>query len=306
MATFTDFFRKFMRFGLERFGKYYGVYRGFVVSVSDPQERGRVQVRVKTVSNTAFNVWVDPHFAGAGTDRGTFWPPEVGDSVAVTFQSGDSRRPEFYHGGWHGSDDMPAEFAYSDGRPERRGFITRAGHGLIFVDEPDSERVRLLWHKPDPSDEALTDPTLTADRTQGQNAFLSMEADGSIQIVNANGTLINLDAKNGNLVIIDENGNSVTFDGDGVKLIAQDGSACTVGGGGMTVIGGSAVTLNAPTVNIKAGGVFLGDIARESVPLGDSLLRWLNSHTHGTGVGPSTPPQPPATPELLSQKVKVA
>ena len=39
-----------------------------------------------------------------------------------------------------------------------------------------------------------------------------------------------------------------------------------------------------------------------SVPLGQALLQWLDSHTHTTGVGPSGPPITPTTPHASVQE----
>jgi len=305
MLGVADFLKTLMKYGLERFNLFYGTYRGLVVSTEDPEDRGRVKVRVFSVSGKDINVWVDPSSQGAGTNRGMFWPPEKGDSVWVRFAQGKSERPWCYHGGWYGTEDVPAEFAYSNKRPERRGFVTRAGHALILVDEAGSERVRLLWHKPDDGDAALTDPSLSADRTTGKNAFLSFEADGSAQLFNANGSHVNLDASDNSLTIMDENGNSVLMNSDGITLLSKDGNSASVNAGGMTVIGKDVVNLMAPTVNVSAGGVFLGSQAASSAVLGEALISWLNTHAHGTGVGPTTPPLVPASPALLSQKVKV-
>ena len=308
---FIDFYEKFMRFGLERFGFYYGTYRAVVVSTEDPEDRGRIKVRVIRASGRAeLNVWVDPTQLGAGSNRGTFWPPEKGDSVTVKFDNGDKSKPIFYSGGWYGTGDLPPEFSYSNGRPERRGMITRMGHGIIFIDEPGSERVRLLWHRPGEGDAALSDPSISADRNSGDNAFLSFESDGSIQMSNSRGSNINIkassDSEKGSFTIIDENSNSVTLDSTGIKLISGSGNSACLTSNSFEVIASSKVKLAAPSVELIGGGVFMTQTPNNSVPLGEPLIGWLNSHSHGTGVGPSTPPLVPATPALLSQKVKLS
>jgi len=56
-------------------------------------------------------------------------------------------------------------------------------------------------------------------------------------------------------------------------------------------------------VMIKLGGAS----ATEPAVLGLKLMLWLNTHMHGTGVGPSSPPMAPATPmDFNSMKVFVA
>jgi hypothetical protein len=47
-------------------------------------------------------------------------------------------------------------------------------------------------------------------------------------------------------------------------------------------------------VVIKSGTVKIGsDQAGESLVLGDAFMQLFNTHTHGTGVGPSSPPAQP-------------
>lgn len=61
----------------------------------------------------------------------------------------------------------------------------------------------------------------------------------------------------------------------------------------------SALTIN-HNVRISLGS----DSATEPLVLGLKLMKWLNSHTHGTGTGPSTSPITPATPaDFNSTKV---
>jgi hypothetical protein len=65
----------------------------------------------------------------------------------------------------------------------------------------------------------------------------------------------------------------------------------------------TAVMLN----GMPVAGILLGGLAAsQSAVLGEALLRWLNTHTHPTGTGPSGVPITPVTAaEILSQKVKI-
>jgi uncharacterized protein involved in type VI secretion and phage assembly len=183
---FTRFFENLLFYGLEFFNKYYGCYRGDVTRNDDPQNRGRIQVIVPTVGHTIpINVWVDPAFAGAGTNRGMFWPPEVGDSVRVWFEGGDASKPCGYLGGWFGTADVPSEFATTDqGQefkvPEKRGFITRGGHSLVFNDTEGEQSLEITWNKPasQPSDRKDT-----ADRSDSKNMARLKFVDGGIELV---------------------------------------------------------------------------------------------------------------------------
>lgn len=224
------------KFGWEYFKYYPSVYRAIVVRVDDPEERGRIQLRSPAVGHVeAPEVWVPPAFDGAGTSRGSFWPPEVGDAVYVTFQQGNAGRPQCYFGGWYGTRDseadLPSEFAYTDGRPETRGFVTRGGHRLIFKDTADGELVELAWHKPASGDASreqpaedrrLSDPdsgAASADRGGGDTSVLRFLADGGIELVDAKSQRVHLKG-DGTIYVEDANGNTMTLDDNGVTIDA--------------------------------------------------------------------------------------
>lgn len=324
---FYDFLEQMLRFGLEKFGRYYSVYRAQVMRNDDPEERGRIQVMVPQVGHKEGRYpdrWVGPALEGAGADRGSFFPPEVGDSVWVEFLFGDPSVPGVYYGGWYGYDEKtkkseaPVEFKYSNKKPQRRGFVTRMGHVFQFVDEPGQEAVRLVWHKPDPADAALTSPTVSANRKAGKHGYLVFEANGDVALANQNGALVQLDAANRQIKVVDDAGNSVTVGTQSILVLAKDGSSVEVGKGNVTVIATQGVTVTGASFNAKVGGVFLGDAANSPAVLGRELLTWLGqlilwlaTHTH-TSAAPTFPTSPPVAPPpappatILSQRVKLA
>lgn len=308
---YEDVFRKITQWGLERvFQRFYGLYRATVVDNADPERRGRVRVSCPAVNPTkdvSLPDWLDPAMVSAGTSRGYFNPPEVGDSVVISFAYGDPTQPEFYLGGWYGREDVPPEFAYSDnGRPESRGIVTRGGHVLRMVDTLDSEELTLTWHKTDENDPAREDPRLTADRSQGEFAFLTFNSDGVI-LSNAKGELVYMDAENGNIQITSRDGHQVGITPDGLTLTHGTGSAyVAVLDGEVDVVAGASVKVNAPQVDIIAGAVSLGQGASFKAVLGELFLTLFNTHTHPSPSGPTGPPAVPATPALLSDKVRFA
>lgn len=300
------FIERVVQDGLEAFGRFYGFYRGICTRNDDPQGRGRIQARCPMIGHgDAPNVWIDPIFESAGASHGTFFPPVVGDCVRVCFECGNPQIPDGYVGGWYGTADVPAEVAYSDGTPERRGFVSRAGHSLVFCDEPGKESIQLIWHKPDSSDESLTDLTVTADRTRGKFAFMSFNDDGSIQFVNPNGSNINIDATNKAVVIMDESGNTVTLDADGSRIIDNKGNVVSLSGGDITILAGTNVHVVGQTVNVKAGTVALGDQATYSAVVGEICKEYLGNHTHTSPMGPTGMPVLPPPPSILSVNVKL-
>lgn len=202
MLSFDAFFENLVRFGLEYFKRYYGIYRGIVTDNRDPLKRGRIYARVPGVGQQAApEVWIYPAMEGAGQDRGSFWPPEIGDSVWVSFSNGDPSKPLVYWSGWYGESkgkgisDLPAEFAYQDDSPVRRGFVTRGGHRVVFSDAEGDERVEIAWHKPKAS-EPDKEKTPPREGDVGTTAFLKFTENGiELQVKDQKTKLIIEDGK---------------------------------------------------------------------------------------------------------------
>jgi hypothetical protein len=221
MATALDIFlQKLAQFGLEYFRRYYGLYRAEVKNVKDPEQRGRIQVQCPEVGHkVVLPRWVDCGFMAAGKNRGWFWPPEVGDSVWVSFERGDAGRPNLYFGGWFGDKDVPTELGYpgKDKEPKRRGFSTRTGHTLVFNEEEGKEAVELYWRKPGSQPKEKE----TDDRS-GDKASLMFDKEGSILITNKNGTKVVLDAKDKKVIIEDkDNSNKIVMDDKSITITGK-------------------------------------------------------------------------------------
>ncbi|MGW3272792.1 phage baseplate assembly protein V [Streptomyces kronopolitis] len=65
----------------------YGTYSGIVVSAQDPQNRGRVRLRIPQILGTAVSGWAEP------ASSGTALP---GDQVYVVFDGGDRSAPVYW------------------------------------------------------------------------------------------------------------------------------------------------------------------------------------------------------------------
>ncbi len=87
-----------------------------VVSVQDPENHNRIQVRVYNtdgVNDQDGAVWARVVVPFAGSNRGAFFIPDVGDEVLVFYLSGDSRFPVVMGGLWNGHDSAPDSFGGS-------------------------------------------------------------------------------------------------------------------------------------------------------------------------------------------------
>lgn len=88
------------------------MYLGAVVDRADPEQLGRVRVKVPGLVEPASG-WAWPlGTVGAGADRGLFSVPDVGATVAVFFRQGDLQEPFYLCSAWGkpgGASDVPPE-----------------------------------------------------------------------------------------------------------------------------------------------------------------------------------------------------
>jgi phage baseplate assembly protein V len=80
----------------------YGVYRAVVTDTSDPEQRGRVRVRLEDEQEA----WAELATLLAGDGYGTWFQPDAEDEVLVAFEGGDPRRPYVIGALW-GERDRP-------------------------------------------------------------------------------------------------------------------------------------------------------------------------------------------------------
>ena len=112
-----------------------------VVSVQDPQNRNRVQIRLYNTDGVADQdgaVWARVAVPFAGDGRGAFFIPDVGDEVVVAFLGSDPRFPIVLGSLWNGHDTAPEELG-GDGQSVDRWTITgKAGTRIAIVEQPSS------------------------------------------------------------------------------------------------------------------------------------------------------------------------
>ena len=314
IPIFEKFFENLITHGLEYFGRYYGFYRGTCMNNEDPDEQYRIQVRVPIVTGRdTHGSWAWPIAKWAGRDSGDVCVPDVDDPVIVVFENGHRDHP-MYLGGWWPSpegDNFGAGMeAYTDGKPTKRIFKTKAGHELSFEDDPENLSCKLVWHDPEGD----------------KYSFFAFTKEGSLQMANHKGCFVELRAEDDDERVLimnndpnsDEPGNMFTQDKDGTKIVDFSGNFIEMKKNAIQIVGTKDVIINSQGVNVKTGGMAVGNVAIESSVKGttwmtwfiSTFLTWLNTHTHPTGVGPSSSPTPPLQPlptsqQMLSDKLKI-
>lgn len=256
--------------------RYYGKYRGFAVDNQDPEQRGRLKVRVPSVLGDQVSGWALPCLPFGGlANQGLFMVPEVDAQLWVEFEEGNVDKPIWVGVFWQQSADTPEEAALDE--PTTRLIRTPSGHVLQFDDAEGEEQFRLAH------------PTGTE---------MTIDSEGSVVIADAAGNVLTLDAANNKITVTDSNRNSLTMDSSGTEIEDSNGNSVQMAAAGVT-IEGLNITLNGTTVDIGGSG-------GEALIKAQTFMAMFNSHTHPcTAPGsPSGPPLPLLTPAAFTTKTK--
>ncbi|WDP91217.1 MAG: phage tail protein [Desulfobacter sp.] len=175
--------------------RYYGKYRGVVTDNNDPENLGRLRVRVPALLGETETGWALPCLPFGGlADQGSFSLPELDARVWVEFEAGDLHHPIWTGTFWQGA-DPPEEAAQAP--PTTRVFKTPAGHRLQFDDADGAEKI-IIHHRAD--------------------ATIEIDENGSISLADAGGNTITLDARGGQFKIEDGNGNKMETSAAGITI----------------------------------------------------------------------------------------
>jgi uncharacterized protein involved in type VI secretion and phage assembly len=182
----------------------HGVAIGLVTANDDPDELGRVKLKLPWLADDYESDWVRVASLGAGPDSGAVWLPQVGDEVLVAFDHGDMRRPFVLGGLWNGQDKPPlGDGLFDNGSVKRRGFISRLGHKIVLFDDTGDSGMALIsaggGYKVSLNETATkihikSDGTIEIESTQDltikSSAGISIEADGQLQLKGSGGVKI--------------------------------------------------------------------------------------------------------------------
>jgi hypothetical protein len=213
---------KIKKFGLENvFKRFYSKYPAQVVDIKDPENRGRVKLKVPDIlDDTELAEWAEPILISAGKDKsasgatngsfGVFYPPKVDDFVWVQFRMGDLRNP-LYFGGWWAENEKPA--ILSD-EYVNAIFISRYGHKIILDETPDNAKITLETDKKfkveidEGSDKILIQTGLTENKIE-----LSDQAGSEyILIEDKNGAQLKFDLSSKKITLVSTGAGDITID----------------------------------------------------------------------------------------------
>jgi uncharacterized protein involved in type VI secretion and phage assembly len=146
-----------------------GLLPAIVIDNVDPENLGRIQVRIAGDGGEVSDRWARLVAPMAGSDRGIWFLPEVGDEVLVALDDGAARDPYVLGGLWSATSPPPDT---ANAANDRKLIRSRSGVQITFDDRAGQER-------------------LVIDTPGGQVITLH-GGSGSIEIVDGNGGSVRL------------------------------------------------------------------------------------------------------------------
>jgi len=141
-----------------------GVYPAVVIDNADPENLGRVKVRLPQMEASGqggSETWARTAILMAGRNRGSWFIPDAGDEVLVAFEAGDARHPYVLGSLWNSTNSPPMTMDKDNNKKclcSRHGVkITvddQSGHESFIVETPGGQRVTL---KDGPGSIVITD-----------------------------------------------------------------------------------------------------------------------------------------------------
>ncbi len=157
-------------------GRFYGVYPAVVKDVTDPEDQGRVRVRLPWSpdgDSDGYEAWARLATMMAGSNRGSWFIPDEEDEVLVAFAAGDPRHPIVLGALWNGK-DAPPESMDGAGRNDRKVLRSRNGVKITLDDSDGQEKLHL-------------------ETPGGQKATLE-DGPGTIELTDSNGNRLKMDS----------------------------------------------------------------------------------------------------------------
>jgi len=150
-----------------------GVCTAVVIDNVDPDNRGRVKVRLGQMGagEKASETWARIATLMAGDNRGTWFIPDVKDEVLVAFDAGDIRRPYVIGALWNDTSSPPATM---DANNTKKVLRSRSGVKITLDDQVGQESFLV--------------------ETPGGQRLLLKEGPGAVEISDSNGNSLKLEA----------------------------------------------------------------------------------------------------------------
>jgi uncharacterized protein involved in type VI secretion and phage assembly len=159
-------------------GRWYGVFPALVSDINDPDGQGRVKVTLPWSPDTGggrYEAWARLATFMGGNNRGSWFIPDVGDEVLVTFEAGDPRRPYVIGGLWNGRDAPPQSM---DGAGKNDLKVLRSRNGVKITLDDTSGQEKLILETPGGQKLTLKDGPGTVEVVDSNGNSIKMEPSG--------------------------------------------------------------------------------------------------------------------------------
>jgi uncharacterized protein involved in type VI secretion and phage assembly len=177
--------------------RFYGCYPALVTDIVDPNQQGRVKVRLPwapDLNGGQYEVWARIATLMAGNNRGTWFIPDVDDEVLLMFEAGDPRRPIVVGALWNGQ-DAPPETMDSGGDNNIKSIVSRQGIRITLDDSSGQETLTMQTPQ---QTIVLKDDSPAIEITDGSGNSIRMESSGitvnAASKVTINGSTVEISA----------------------------------------------------------------------------------------------------------------
>jgi uncharacterized protein involved in type VI secretion and phage assembly len=217
--------------------RYYGKYRAFVVDNADPEDRGRLRLKVPSVLNEeVISGWALPCVPyGGAANQGFFFIPEVDAGVWVEFEGGNLDYPVWVGAYWGkpgGESEAPkpndgtgAEEGSVQNPPTRKIIKSLKGHTIQLEDADDEEMILITMIVKDKPSNVIVLDSKGIKITDTNENVLTMSDKG-----------VNITDMNGNIIEMTDSAFTITSKVD-FNITASD----------------KAITVTGKTINFKKG-----------------------------------------------------
>lgn len=207
-------------------GRFYGKYRAIVVDNDDPENRGRLRLKIPSVlGEDVISGWALPCLPYGGLeDQGFFFVPETDATVWVEFEGGNLDYPVWVGTFWGkpgGASEVPKPADTQ--RPPTRKMI-KTLKGSIEIEDKDGEEVFIIQYDDGENQNTVTmnkDGILVEDANSNK---ITLSPDG-MQVEDFNANKIKMDQ--GGIAIEDKNQNKIQMTSSSINIFPN--VACNLG-----------------------------------------------------------------------------
>lgn len=154
----------------------YGVYPALVQSIADPDQQGRVRVRLPWSpdgNGVGYEAWARLATLMGGANRGTWFIPDVGDEVLVACEGGDPRRPYVVGALWNGQDAPPEQMDAAEDN-NKKVIVSRNNIRVTLDDTQGQETVTI--------------------ETPGGQTFTLQDGPSAVKVSDSNGNSLTMES----------------------------------------------------------------------------------------------------------------